>query len=151
MGSCKVKHPIMDDIVAEEKRKAAIKGTGSCYSCSLARRDQAKRNAEDLGIFDPMVKVVGEPVYLCEHQRIYGHILSFCPEADHAQAEARCSNCSYCSVQRVFEVKTSGNSSCIVRRPLCLCGHSERIEEVTQLREWESSNYSCKYFKMKEE
>lgn len=149
MGSHKVKHPIMDDIVAEEKRKVAIKGTGSCYSCSLARRDQAKRNAEDLGIFDPMVKVVGEPVYLCEHQRIYGHVLSFCQEADHANVEVRCSNCAHCAAERVFVVKTT-NSNCIVRRPLCRCGHPKRKLEVMELREWEACNFSCKYFKLKE-
>lgn len=151
MGSHKVKHPIVDDIIAEEKKKAVIKGRGSCYACSLARRECAKRNAEDLGIYDPIVKVVGEPVYLCDHQIMYGHVRSFCQEADHTQAEIRCSNCSYCSAQRVFDVKTTGNSNCVVRRPLCLCGHPKRIEKVTQLREWESSNYSCEYFKMKEE
>lgn len=150
MGSHMAKHPIVDDIIAEEKKKAAIKDTGSCYACSSARRECVKRNAEDLGIHNPIVKVIGEPVYLCDHQRMYGHVLSFCQEADHAQAEVRCSNCSYCFVQRVFDVKTTRNSNCIVRRPLCLCGHPERIEKVTQLREWEACNFSCKYFKLKE-
>lgn len=150
MGSHKAKHLIIDNIIAEEKKKAAIKGTGSCYSCSLARRDHVKRDAEDLGIFTPIVKVVGEPVYLCDHQRMYGHVLSFCPEADHANIEARCSNCVYCVAEQVFDVKTT-NPNCIVRRPLCRCGHPERKFEVMELREWEASNFSCKYFKMKEE